>query len=291
MTAATTGADSKAQKIIKPYQGMVAWPSVALAFTIIGSFALVCTLGAMRIIPLWTGLVINSLLLYAIQTPLHEASHGNIAGRDDRWMWLNHLIGLLSGAILLHEYKAFRHMHLMHHRETNDDDLDPDHWVKVSNPLAVLFRCFTIVPFYHHFFFKKIALNPKDPSNFNVTAHVLAMYWGLYTIALWLCMFGYWREVLALWLGPHWIGSAIIIFFFAYLPHKPHDTKNKWHATRIVNVSGPWAIFVNWLYLFQNYHLIHHLFPRIPFYLYPEAFQDLKPVLEKEGSRIHEYGH
>ena len=84
MTAATTGTDRKAQKIIKPYQGMVAWPSVALAFAIIGSFALVCTLGAMRIIPLWTGLVINSLLLYAIQTPLHEACHGNIAGRDDR---------------------------------------------------------------------------------------------------------------------------------------------------------------------------------------------------------------
>jgi fatty acid desaturase len=24
---------------------------------------------------------------------------------------------------------------------------------------------------------------------------------------------------------------------------------------------------VNWLYMFQNFHLIHHLFPRIPFYL------------------------
>jgi beta-carotene hydroxylase len=47
---------------------------------------------------------------------------------------------------------------------------------------------------------------------------------------------------------------------------------------------------VNWIYLFQNYHLIHHLFPRIPFYLYPDAFQKLRPVLEKKGSRIYEYG-
>jgi beta-carotene hydroxylase len=291
MTAATASADREAQKIIKPYQGMVAWPSVALAFCIIGSFALVCTLGAMRVIPLWAGLIINSLLLYAIQTPLHEACHGNIAGRDSRWIWLNHLVGMLSGAILLHEYKAFRHMHLMHHRDTNDDDLDPDRWLKVSNPLVVLFRCFTIVPFYHYFFIHKIALNPKDPSNFKVTAHVMAVYWLLYSIAFWLCVAGFWREVLALWLLPQWIGSAIIIYFFAYLPHKPHDTKNKWLATRIVKISGPMAKIVNWVYLFQNYHLIHHLFPRIPFYLYPEAFQDLKPVLEKQGSRIHEYGH
>jgi len=182
-------------------------------------------------------------------------------------------------------------MHLMHHRETNDDELDPDHWVKVKHPLAVLFRCFTIVPFYHHFFFQKIALNPKEPANFNTTAHVMAVYGVLYALAFWLCAFGYWREVLMLWLGPHWIGSAIIIYFFAYLPHKPHDTKDKWRATKIVKVSGPAARLVNWLYLFQNYHLIHHLFPRIPFYLYPDAFQDLKPVLEKEGSRIYEYGH
>ena len=291
MTAATVGADREAQKIIKPFQGMVAWPSVALAFAIIGSFALVCVLGSLRIIPLWLGLIINSLLLYAIQTPLHEACHGNIAGRDGRWMWLNHLIGFLCGAILLHEYKAFRHMHLMHHRETNDDELDPDHWVKVSHPLAVLFRCFTIVPFYHHFFFKNIALNTDDPGNFKVTAHVIAAYWVLYSIAIWLILFGYWREVVMLWLLPHWIGSAIIIYFFAYVPHKPHDTKERYRNTKIFKVSGPWARIVNWAYLFQNYHLIHHLFPRIPFYLYPDAFKELRPVLEKQNSRIQEYGH
>lgn len=291
MAGATALADREAQKIIKPYQGMVAWPSVVLACAIIGTFALVCTLGAMRIIPLWLGLIINSLVLYASQTPLHEACHGNIAGRDGRWMWLNHLVGIACGAILLHEYKAFRHMHLMHHRETNDDDLDPDHWLKVKNPLAVLFRCFTIVPYYHHFFFHKIALNPKEPGNFATTAHVIAMYFVLYGIAFWLCVFGYWREVLMLWLGPHWIGSAIIIYFFAYIPHKPHDIKERYLNTRIHKVDGPWAKLVNWSYLFQNYHLIHHLFPRIPFYLYPEAFKDLRPLLERQGSPIHEHGH
>jgi beta-carotene hydroxylase len=291
MTAAAVSADREARRIIKPYLGMVAWPSVLLAFGIIGSFALVCTLGVMRVIPLWMGLILNSLLLYAIQTPLHEACHGNIAGRDGRWMWFNHLIGMICGAILLHEYKAFRHMHLMHHRETNDDDLDPDHWVKVSNPFMVFFRCFTIVPFYHYFFFKKIALNPKDPTNFKVTAHVLAVYWVLYSLSFWLCLTGFTREVMALWIGPHWIGSAIIIYFFAYLPHKPHDTKNRWKATKIVNISGPMAKIINWVYLFQNYHLIHHLYPRIPFYLYPEAFRDLRPVLDRQGARIQEYGH
>ncbi len=41
---------------------------------------------------------------------------------------------------------------------------------------------------------------------------------------------------------------------------------------------------------FRALHLMHHLFPRIPFYLYRNAFKDLKPVLEREGSRIFEFG-
>ena len=65
------------------------------------------------------------------QTPLHEACHGNIAGKDSNWLWLNHLVGYVCGAILLHEYKAFRYMHLAHHRDTNNPDIDPDHWVAV----------------------------------------------------------------------------------------------------------------------------------------------------------------
>lgn len=290
-TPETSQADREAQKIVRHYQGMVAWPSVALAFGIIAAFAIVCTLGAMRVIPLWMGLVLNTLLLYAIQTPLHEACHGNIAGRESRWIWLNHLVGFLCGALLLHEYKAFRHMHLMHHRDTNDPEMDPDNWVDVKHPLAVLFRCLTIVAYYHYFFFKKIALRPDGPGNFNVTAHVIAAYWGLYSIAFWLIAFGYWREVLALWLVPHWLGSALIIFFFAWLTHQPHVAKERYRDTNVFWVKGPLATLADWGYLFQNFHLIHHLFPRIPFYKYREAFNELEPTLRRQGSRIYDIGH
>jgi beta-carotene hydroxylase len=245
----------------------------------------------MGTIPLWLGLIANSLLLYAIQTPLHEACHGNIAGRDSRWMWLNHLVGFLCGALLLHEYKAFRHMHLMHHRDTNDPEMDPDNWVDVKRPLNVLVRCLTIVPYYHHFFFKHVVLKPETPGNFKVATHVIAVYWGLYSIAFWLIVFGYWREVLMLWLLPHWLGSAIIIFFFAWLPHQPHVAKERYRDTNVFWIDGALAKVVDWLYLFQNFHLIHHLFPRIPFFKYRKVFTELRPVLEKQGARIYELGH
>ncbi len=38
-------ADRQALALIKPYQGMVAWPTVFLAVGIVAAFATVCTLG------------------------------------------------------------------------------------------------------------------------------------------------------------------------------------------------------------------------------------------------------
>ena len=132
-------ADRQALGLVRPYQGMVAWPTVFLALGIVAAFALVTALATMRIIPLWLGLILNSLILYTDQTPLHEACHGNIAGRDSNYLWLNHLVGYVCGAILLHEYKAFRYMHLVHHRDTNNEEIAPDHWLTAPAwPVTIL---------------------------------------------------------------------------------------------------------------------------------------------------------
>jgi beta-carotene hydroxylase len=285
-------ADRQALTLVKPYQGMVAWRTVFVAIAIVAAFATVTTLATLRIIPLWLGLILNSLILYADQTPLHEACHGNIAGKDSNYLWVNHLVGYVCGAILLHEYKAFRYMHLAHHRDTNDPDIDPDHWVAVKNPFLVLFRCFTIVFWYQQYFWKHIAFHAHIPGMRPLTLHIVAMYTILYSVAFWLSVFGWWREVLMLWIGPHIIASAMIIYFFAYLTHMPHEVHERYRDTNVFWVKGKiMEPIVNWLYMFQNFHLIHHLFPRIPFYLYPKAFRSLKPVLEREKAHIYEFGH
>jgi beta-carotene hydroxylase len=237
-------------------------------------------------------MIFNTLILYADQTPLHEACHGNIAGKDSKWLWMNHLVGYVCGTILLHEYKAFRYMHLAHHRDTNDPEIDPDHWVAVKNPFLVLFRCLTIVYWYHQYFWKHIAFHAHVPGMRPLTIHIVAMYMIVYSIAFWLSVFGWWREVLALWLVPHILASALIIYFFAYLTHMPHEVHERYRDTNIFWVKGKILEPVaNWLYMFQNFHLIHHLFPRVPFYLYPKAFRKLKPVLDQERAHIYEFGH
>jgi fatty acid desaturase len=276
---------------VRPYQGMVAWPTVFLALGILIAFVAVTALACLRIIPLWAGLVLNTLILYADQTPLHEACHGNIAGKDSSLTWLNHLVGYVAGTILLHEYKAFRHMHLAHHRETNNPDLDPDHWVDVHGFFPVLFRCLTIVFWYQHYFWKYIAFKPHIPGMRPLAIHIMVAYAIYYGLAIGLSVMGYWREVLMLWIFPHVLASALIIYLFAYLAHQPHVARERYRDTNVFwfkgKIAGP---LVNALYFFQNFHLVHHLFPRVPFYLYDKAFFDLKPTLDKERARIHEFG-
>jgi fatty acid desaturase len=48
---------------------------------------------------------------------------------------------------------------------------------------------------------------------------------------------------------------------------------------------------VSVLDMYQTYHLIHHLFPRIPFYRIGAAFHEMRPVLEAEGATLHDWTH
>ena len=60
---------------------MVAWPTVFVAIAIVGLRHSDEGRGQ-GTLPLWLGLVLNTFILYLDQTPLHEACHGNIAGKD-----------------------------------------------------------------------------------------------------------------------------------------------------------------------------------------------------------------
>ena len=47
---------------------------------------------------------------------------------------------------------------------------------------------------------------------------------------------------------------------------------------------------MTWLWLFQNYHSIHHLFPRVPFYRYPSVFGDIEEIMVARGAPVYHLG-
>jgi beta-carotene hydroxylase len=283
-----TELDDEARPIVAKYTGEMAWPTVFLGIADIAAFVLVLYLAISGAIPLWLGMVLNSFVLYACQTPLHDAIHGAINGRDKRWTWLNNLIGGACGFILMHEFKMFRHLHTLHHTEVNDPrgGGDPDTWVFGGNIFSVLLRCLTTPLRYHYYFFRYV-LPRKE--NFAVTMHIVLMYNIIYGIAFWLSVAGYWREVLMLWLIPHFIATAMIIFFFGYLVHD-EKALERFRDSKVLFFRGRLANIIDHLWFFQDFHLIHHLYPRVPYYRYRKLFNELRPVLEKAGSPIVEMG-
>jgi beta-carotene hydroxylase len=87
------------------------------------------------------------------------------------------------------------------------------------------------------------------------------------------------------------LASAFIVYFFAYLTHKPHEAHERYRDTNIGVKGKILEPMVNWLYMSQSFHLVHHLFPRVPCYLYPKAFRSLKRVLDREHAHVYEFWH
>ena len=85
---------------------------------------------------------------------------------------------------------------------------------------------------------------------------------------------GVFWPMLMLWWLPSRFAIFILNVFFQWLPHYPFDRADRFGATRINRFPGS-----TWLLLEQDRHLIHHLYPSIPWSRYHVAQRELADVL------------
>jgi beta-carotene hydroxylase len=88
-------------------------------------------------------------------------------------------------------------------------------------------------------------------------------------------------EVALTWLLPGWMGVAVAAFLFDWIPHTPYGSTSRFDVARVLHVPG-----LQWLMLGHNYHLVHHLWPKVPFYHYRDMFIVAQPLLEEKGCRV-----
>ncbi len=96
---------------------------------------------------------------------------------------------------------------------------------------------------------------------------------------------GHFVEWLLLWFAPLRLAMLMLNILFQWLPHYPFDRTDRYGNTRIS--LWPGGMFAT---LQQNLHLMHHLWPSVPFYNYRRLFLALRPVLIEEGSPIQGLG-
>lgn len=91
---------------------------------------------------------------------------------------------------------------------------------------------------------------------------------------------GFGVEVIAFAVVPNLIAVVLLVAFFDYIPHFPHKALGRYQNTRIFE-----SRWLNLLLLGQNYHLIHHMYPRVPWYLYQRVYRRIRPDLEANAAQ------
>jgi beta-carotene hydroxylase len=234
----------------------------------------------------WVSVPVDIVLIYGIFATLHEATHDNIAGRSTRWQWVNHLIGHISGFVLLAPYPGFRALHLHHHQHTNDPTEDPDYWVKDSSYVRVLLRCLVIQPIYIWHLWK-IARNPRIMRAFVWEMVYVASYIPIIAGAYY---FGFGNSLIMLWILPAYFGVCLCPLMFDWPVHHPHTTQDRYAGTAILLFPKPLRPVMEYAFLGHSYHLMHHLYPRIPFYLYSKAYYALEDDVAAVNGKVVEVG-
>lgn len=263
------------------HAGMFAWPTVLLLGAVLGVEVAIWWAALNAMIPLWVGGLLASVPSYAAFTVAHEAAHENIHGGDARYKRVNDLCGWIASVFLFAPYEAFKVIHLTHHAHTNDPDHDPDHWVVGASALGVAARCWTILPHYYaDYLWGRTSKLQAARSGRALTIAATLVLVALFGVGVWA---GLWLELLALWVLPAIFASGFLALVFDWLPHHPHDSQERFHDTRVLLVT-PLTLPLLW----QNYHLIHHLYPRVPFYRYGTCFDEVRPLLEAKGAPIQD---
>jgi len=208
----------------------------------------------------------NVLALHMAGTVIHDACH-NAAHRN---RVMNAILGHSSALMLGFAFPVFTRVHLQHHANVNDPENDPDYYVSTGGPLWLINARF----FYHEvFFFKRRLWRKYELLEWFLSRLIVV------TIVYVSCQYGFLGYILNFWFSPAGVVGLALGLFFDYLPHRPHQERDRWKNARVYPSRS-----LNILIGGQNYHLIHHLWPSIPWYNYQPAYYATKHLLDEKGS-------
>lgn len=277
--------DSEITEVAKRFIGNKALGTAVFAIAVVAAYSWVVYLGLSGQWSLWLAFPIASYLVFMAYTPLHESVHGNICGRHRQLRLLNDATGYLVASIMGFSFNVHKWAHRVHHRTTNIPGEDPDH-VFIGNTLYdTLLGGFLLVGNEYRMYFRdafgRVGLRRQ--------MIVLAEISGFIVWRLLLTIWFPWEMVLLFCLAANIVGVTWLVIIFAWLVHIPFDATERYRDTSTYLLPKSIRKLGTWIWLFQNYHSVHHLFPRIPFYHYDKVFDQLEPVLEARGTPIHRW--
>ena len=254
------------EKLFQSYlkSPFLAMPTVIIFFLVMGGMYNVWVYALAGTLPMWAGALINGILSYWLFSIIHDASHHSLSSNK----LINETVGGI-GLFFLFPYApmiALRWVHNKHHIHANGP-MDPDQFEHNSPWWQVPIRWSCFDAYYIYYFFKyggKVIKRNLVPLIAFYTALIVAFITALY--------FGYGYEIFMLWFIPSRISLFLIAVVFVILPHHPATVGQEEDKYMATTMRMGWEWLLTPLMVYQNYHLIHHLWPEIPFYKMHKAW-------------------
>jgi fatty acid desaturase len=250
----------------------VEWPTFGLIIATYGVWAWSTTALAALSLPL--GLIALTLALVLHASLTHEVIHGH----PTPWTALN--AAMMRPALgLVVPYGRFRDQHLAHHHDENLTDpyddpetnfMDPVVWTRLSALIRIVLRA-------NNTLLGRLLLGPLLSSMVFVTEDVKAIARGdtqvrnswlaqgiaLIPVVVWLVLVA----VMPLWayLVAGYLAMSILRLR-TFLEHRAHA--NPRARTVVIEDRGIFAF----LFLNNNFHVVHHMHPRVAWYKLPAQY-------------------
>jgi len=273
--------EQQAQKIVIGHIGGFAWPTAFLLATCLGVYG--ACLGHLLTNPQfsWWALAGIAFCSYAAYTVVHDAVHGAITGMSIRLRWINEWAGYVASHMLGISFMGHRRGHLKHHRATNHPTDDPDMAFSAHTLPALVAVWLKGIPKEWVFAatFKHFTAAEKRT--------VMLEYVAIFVTRALLLTFSadIGVTLLTLVVGQA-LGNAVLTTLFAWIVHHPHSEQERMKTTTVYQARGGLDTVMTLLWGFQNYHAIHHLFPKVPFFRYRRLYRALESYLLAGGMPV-----
>lgn len=215
----------------------------------------------------WVTVPMGAAVTFLMFSVLHEATHHAVSTNTR----VNNAFGHLSVPFVVPwaTFPLVKFIHIEHHRNTNEPmSVDPDTWTSEGPWWQLPLRWATIDLWYVAFYLRRVRERPVRE-----VATTFAMFTVVVGAFVALAVAGHGHALLWGYLIPQRFGVMVLAWWFDYLPHHGltvTQREDKYQATR-VRVGGEKVLTP--LFVYQNYHLVHHLHPSVPFYRYVRAWR------------------
>ena len=283
MTEDLTALNRQALDSAKQYMGRTGWGSIILVVIALAGTFMTLSLYTQGELSSWVALLLIAVFTYFAYTPLHEAVHGNIHGDKQPLKWLNELCGYLVAPLISIPFTSHKKEHMVHHRYTNQGKKDPDFMVSAmaKGPVAAIVTVLHFLWLQNSYY---VTHYWKDAEIFERFIYCIEVFISIGWRAVFIAYFPTIETAFVIILG-YLIGGFFTAYWFAFRPHMPYQDSARYRNTNAM-ILPVWMKPLEWFWLGQNLHVIHHLFPRVPFYCYPKLFREIEPILRAQGTPI-----